>query len=271
MKRFLKGVVIMIMVILSSSCEMMDTHPYSVHITGTRNVNALNIRVIEERCANKDTIRFVLTGDTQAWYDETYDMVRSINALGNIDFVLNGGDISDYGMTEEFIWQRDIFQHLECPFVTLLGNHDCIGTGRQAYEEIFGKPNFTFMAGKVRFICLNTNALEFDYSRPIPDLEYMKSLSDSAKTDSRWKYTVVSMHAQPGTEVFNNNVKNLFQYYVHSYPSTLFCTSAHDHNIGANDLFNDGIIYHRSTSMDDRMFTLITIMGDTYKYEYIKF
>ena len=43
-------------------------------------------------------------------------------------------------------------------FVALLGNHDCLGTGNQSYQKIFGNPDFSFIAGKVNFVCLNTNA-----------------------------------------------------------------------------------------------------------------
>lgn len=271
MKRYMLWVNVALIMLIIGSCDLMDTHPYSVHITGDRNLNDRNIRFIEEACKNKDTIRFVLTGDTQAWFDETYDMVRCINEMGNIDFVVHGGDLSDFGMTEEFLWQRDLLRALDCPFVVIIGNHDCIGTGKLAYQKVFGKPNFSFKVGKIRFICLNTNALEFDYSEPIPDLGYMRKLLRESESDSTWQYTVVSMHAQPGADVFNNNVKNTFQEIVRRYPMPLFCTAAHDHNVGASELFNDGIIYHRSTSMDDRMFTLITIMGNRYKYEYISF
>lgn len=271
MSRFLYGIAIVLMVVISTSCEMLDVHPHSVHITGARNVNAQNIKQIEELCASKDTIRFVLTGDTQSWYDETCDMVRCVNSLGDIDFVVHGGDVSDYGMTEEFMMQRDIFQGFNCPFVTIIGNHDCLGTGEQAYEAIFGATNFTFKAGKVRFICLNTNAMDFGFPEDVPDLNYMQQLLDESKSDSTWQYTVVSMHVQPATVVFNNKVMDQFEEYVRSYPKTLFCTAAHDHYLSATDIFGDGIVYHRSASMDDRTITLITIMGGTYEYEYITF
>lgn len=34
----------------------------------------------------------------------------------------------------------------------------------EAYRAVFGPLNYAFTAGDVRFLCLNTNALEFDYS-----------------------------------------------------------------------------------------------------------
>lgn len=155
--------------LLMAGCDMIDYHPYDVHISGETDVNAHNIAQIEQNCQNKTTIRFVTMGDSQRWYDETDDFVSHLNKRNDIDFVIHGGDVSDFGVTNEFLWQRDIMNKLKIPYVVLLGNHDCLGTGEETYRVIFGDPNFSFIAGRVKFVCLNTNAIEFDYSRPIPD------------------------------------------------------------------------------------------------------
>ena len=100
-------------------------HPYDVHISGETDVNAHNIAQIEQNCQNKTTIRFVTMGDSQRWYDETDDFVSHLNKRDDIDFVIHGGDVSDFGVTDEFLWQRDIMNKLKIPYVVLLGNHDC--------------------------------------------------------------------------------------------------------------------------------------------------
>ena len=38
-------------------------------------------------------------GDSQRWYDETLDFVGEINKRDDIDFVIHGGDMSDFGVT----------------------------------------------------------------------------------------------------------------------------------------------------------------------------
>lgn len=138
------------------SCDLIDYHPYDVRITGETDVNTHNITQIEENCKGKTTLRFVTMGDSQRWYDETVDFVNSLNARDDIDFVIHSGDMSDFGLTDEFLWQRDIMNKLKVPYVTLIGNHDCLGTGEEAYRAIFGDPNFSFIAGRVKFVCLNT-------------------------------------------------------------------------------------------------------------------
>ena len=135
-------------------CEMFEAHPYDTLVRGEKNLNEKHIKRIETTLCGKDTIRFAFISDTQRWYDETKDFVRSINKRQDIDFVLHGGDISDFGATHEFILQRDILLGLRMPWVALLGNHDCLGTGENVFNEIFGTPNFHFVAGKVLFVCL---------------------------------------------------------------------------------------------------------------------
>ena len=66
---------------------------------GETGINAKNIARIEEICEGKDTLRFVLMGDSQRWYDETEDFVKALNKRDDVDFVIHGGDISDFGLS----------------------------------------------------------------------------------------------------------------------------------------------------------------------------
>ena len=47
-------------------------------------------------------------------------------------------DVYKRQVTDEFLWQRDIMNKLKIPYVVLLGNHDCLGTGEETYRAIFG-------------------------------------------------------------------------------------------------------------------------------------
>lgn len=253
--------------ILLSSCELIEYHPYDVKITGEKDCNAKNIEKIEALYKDNTTIRFVVMGDSQRWYDETYDFVKTINQRDDIDFVIHGGDLSDFGATKEFIWQRDIMNRLGVPYVALIGNHDCLGTGEETFKAIYGEDNFSFIAGRVKFVCLNTNALEYDYSRPVPDFEFIEAETD-ARADEYDK-TVICMHAAPYSDVFNNNVVKYFQYAVKQHKGLQFCTVAHDHRVTTTDIFDDGVIYYGSTCMKDRCYLIFTINADNYEYEVV--
>ncbi len=255
--------------ILFAGCNLIDYHPYDVRITGERDVNTKNIQLIEEKCQGKTSIRFIFMGDTQRWYDETESFVEAVNKRDDIDFVIHGGDMSDFGVTNEFLWQRDIMSGLEVPYVVLLGNHDCLGTGKETYKKVFGPTNFAFIAGNIKFVCLNTNALEYDFSEPIPDLGFMENEMTNRRDE--FEKTVISMHIRPYCPEFNNNVAKAFQYYVTQFPGLQFCTMAHEHSLSVQDLFNDGVIYYGSDCIKRRSYLLFTITPDTYTYEVVYF
>lgn len=252
------------------SCEMIEYHPYDGRVTGETDINNKNIARIEKACRNKESIRFVVASDTQRWYDETEDFVNSVNSLSNIDFVIHGGDVSDFGLTREFLWQRDILNRLHVPYVVLLGNHDCLANGVEVFQRVFGDINFSFIAGRTKFVCLNTNALEFNYSFSVPDFEFIEKELVSSK--DKYDKTVVAMHARPFSEQFNNNVANVFQRYIKEFPNLQFCLNGHDHRLTADNLFEDGIMYYGSPNIKKRTYLIFTLLPDnTYKYETVEF
>lgn len=261
-----------------TACDLIDYHPYDGRISDKydKDINATNICKIEKACSEKDTIRFVFTGDTQRYYDETEDFVNHVNQLDSVDFVVHGGDLTDFGIKKEYIWQHNILSGLKIPYVALIGNHDIIGNGDLVFEDLYGDDNFSFRVGNsgpngigLRFICLNTNALEYDYSEPVPDFSFIKNELEST-TDSD-KCTIFVMHVSPGSEQFNNNVADIFQEKIREFPSPLFCLHAHDHNFVARNLFNDGIIYYCCDNIGKRTYLLFTVTPDDYSYEIVKF
>lgn len=256
---------------LMGSCRYIDYHPYDVDVTGPRNVNGNNLVLIETQCRDADTIIFAATGDTQGWYDETEDFVADVNKNHpEVMFVVHTGDLTDYGTLHEFEWQRNILGKLQVPYVCDLGNHDCLGTGKETFEAMFGNPNFSFIAGNVKFVNINTNALEYDYSEAVPDLDYIeKQVTDR---DSAFSRTVVTMHAKPFSDVFNNNVANAFErHYLAELPGLMFCLNGHDHKPGQFDLFGDGLIYYQTASIDKREYYIFTITPSGYSYEVIHY
>ena len=260
-----------LMAVLLSACDkVFDVHPYDVRVKGEKGMNAKQVALIEKATLGKDTIRFAFISDTHQWFDDTKAEIRDINRRkDSIDFVVHGGDITDFGGTREFEWSRDLLKGLSVPFVTLLGNHDCLGTGNQSYEVIFGDPDFSFIAGGVKFVCLNTNAIEYDYSRPVPNLDFMEQ--ETTKDGERFDRTVLCMHAPPYSEQFNNNVAKAFNFYTKLYPRLLFCLCGHGHQMEQHRFFDDGPIYYEVCNAPKRHYYIFTITHENYSYEIIDF
>lgn len=250
-------------------CEMIEYHPYDLDIDGETGINDKNTERIETALEGKNEFSFIFISDTQRWYDETADAVAAINRLKGVDFVIHGGDLSDFGMKLEFELQRDILNKLQVPYVCLLGNHDCLATGEEVFLSVFGGRNFSFNAGDTHFVCLNTNALEFDYSEAVPDLAYMES--DSNGLPEGITRTIAVMHAAPFTEQFNNNIARVFQHYIKEYPALQFCLAGHTHNLAVEDIFDDGTLYYTAPSIKKRTLMRFTFTSNGYDYETIPF
>ena len=262
--------VLMLMgMLLCQGCELFDVHPYDTHFSGEKDINRHNIERIRQAFTERDTLRVVFTGDTQGWLDDTEDMVGDINKRADIDFLIHLGDLTNYGETQEFVWQRDLLNKLAVPYVCIIGNHDCLGNGEAVFRTMFGELNFSFIAGRVKFVCMNTNAMEYDYSNPVPDFNFMKRewTADSTAFDR----TVLCMHARPGTEQFNNNVEEPFRYYCDYFPRLMFCAAAHEHTPKVVDYYNNGTIYYVTPNVARRSYYLFTITPEGYSYETIYF
>lgn len=233
-------------------------------------INRKNIARIEADLAGRDSVRFVLISDTQRWYDETAAAVADINRRGDIDFVVHCGDISDFGVTSEFEQQARILNRLTMPYVVLLGNHDCLGTGEDVYRYLFGEPNFSFDAGDSHFLCINSNAFEYDYSTAVPDFHFIRSDRESIGPEVR--RTVVAMHSQPTSDQFNNNVSDLFQHEIKQFPGLAFCLCGHGHRTQVNDLFGDGVLYYECGAAKKREYVVFTLTKDGgYVHEVIQY
>ena len=225
-----------------AGCDgVFDYHPYDVRISGETDINRRAIERIEAATAGRDTLRVAFVSDSHGWYSATDDMVADINARGGVDF----------------------------PYVALIGNHDCLGTGEELFRRVYGEPNFSFIAGRVKFVCLNTNATEYDYVAANPDFDYMEAemTADSAHFDR----TIVCMHAAPYSDQFNNNVAKPFQLYVRAFPGLLFCIYGHDHRQAASDPFGDGVMYYGVDCADHRNYMLFTITPDGYDHETVSY
>lgn len=253
-----------------TGCDgVFDYHPYDARFDGETGHNASAISRIEAATVDKDTLHVAFISDSHGWYTETEDMVNDINSRGVADFVVHLGDLTDCATTKEYVWQRGVLSKLGVPYVALLGNHDCLGTGEEVFLRMYGESNFSFIAGRVKFVCLNTNATEYDYVAANPDFDYMEEqmTADSARFDR----TIVCMHACPYSDQFNNNVAKPFELYVTHFPGIMFCVYGHDHHQAASEIFDDGLMYYGVDCASHRSYMLFTITPDGYEYEVVDF
>ena len=237
-----------------------------MNVHGEKDINARQMKVIESTFADSKTLRVAFISDTHLWLADAKDQVADLNSR-DIDFVVHCGDLTDTATNDEFEWSRDILQSLDYPFVALIGNHDFLGTGDQTYETMYGDMDFSFIAGRVKFICLNTNATEYDYMAAVPNFDYME---EQFTTDlDKFDRTVVIMHACPYSDQFNNNVCKAFRRYLDFAPGLMCCVYGHDHNDTVSDIYGDGLMFYGIDCASHRNYRIMTITEDGYEMEQI--
>lgn len=260
---------IVLAAILSACSDIFDTHPYDVNFKGETGINVRQTAEIERRFADRDTLRVAFISDTHLWLSDARDEVADINHRTGIDFVVHCGDLTDTGTALEFEWSRDILSGLHIPYVALVGNHDFLGTGDQAYNVVYGQMDFSFIAARVKFVCLNTNATEYDFMAAVPNFDFMED--EFTKDSARFDRTIVVMHAPPYSDQFNNNVCKAFRRYLDFFPGLMCCVYGHNHNDKVTDMYGDGLLFYGIDCAEHRNYRIITITKDGYEVEQIRY
>lgn len=269
--------------LLLSGCDNFEYHPYCADIDGPVAETQRNIDRIR-RDVTALPLRFAFVTDSQGADADLRDALDDITARGDIDFIIHGGDQTDFGLPREFIWCRNLMLDAGLPYLTVIGNHDCLGNGEDTYKYIYGSPNYSLDVAGVHFVVLNTNALEYDYSEPVPDLAFIKSDAGAARAAGA-THTVVVMHSHPYDEQFNNNIAEPFLYYLKYYPGLAdsdprrgddtarfgFCVNGHNHSYSVTDIGDQGILFYQAPNIAKHSYFVFTITADGYEMEKIDF
>ena len=249
--------------------HVFEFHPYDGRFGGATNINATNIKKIEQACNDKDTLRVAFVSDSHGWFSDLRKAVTDINKRTDIDFVVHAGDLTDCGTTREFERTRDIMNDLKVPYVAMIGNHDFLGTGNQIYAAMFGPVDFVLIAARVKFLFLNTNAVEYDYLAAVPNFDLMEE--QITERDEDFDRTVVCMHARPYCEQFNNNVAKAFGHYMGLFKGIVCAVSGHNHRLERDDIYGNGIIYYGLDTVSHGNYSIFTFTPSGYEYEVVAY
>ncbi|WP_347158950.1 metallophosphoesterase family protein [Pontibacter chitinilyticus] len=265
---FLLPAVCLLLALASQACEEFEYSPYEIRLDDSeKNINQRNIAKIEaQHLAPTDTLRFILTADVQGFYEEDAAMVRDINQHhANANFLLLGGDLTDFGLAKEFKMIHKSFHSLVMPYVAVVGNHDSVNNGQQVFKAMYGDYNTSFAVGNSKFILLNTNYIEFD--EKVPDLDWLeKELAASTGYDN----VFVLSHIPPENYEFGQ--ENTQRYYqLLSKYKVAFSLHGHNHSFKYSRPYDDTVPYVETTTAEDREYLLFTVIGDQVSFERITY
>ena len=242
---------------LLTSCDQFEFSPnQSFDHSSPSDLNAQNLARLRLH-AEDDTVTVVFAGDTQRWYDEQERFVKKVNSLENVDLVLLAGDISDFGILQEFKWVQKRLSALRAPYFGIIGNHDMVANGRQIFRQMFGPLNYSFVYGGIKFIAHNTNGLEAP-GEHIPDLDWLAR--ELHNTDSA-KYIVTVSHVPPFNAMeFGAESVKPYTDLLQNTPNLLLSLHGHVHQHQDFYPFGEKVHYMTSFSFEQSAFVLLRIV-----------
>lgn len=258
----------LISIFLFSCDNVFQYNPNQIVLNDAeRDLNAKNMAKIQQ-VPPSDTTRFILVGDTQRWYDETKDFVKSANQQKDIGFIIHSGDISDFGLTWEFKWINNLMQNLDKPYLTVIGNHDIVANGADGYVRMFGPMNYTMDYGRDRFIFLNTNSREYAFDGSTPDLALLKRYL-SSNTENR--NVILVGHVPPFDADFDPKMEKEYASILAKDPNIKFTLYGHQHAFKEGEFYEDGVEYYLTTSTGARGYLIISTWAGGYNVKRVTY
>jgi Icc protein len=255
------------------SCEKFEFSPHEVLLRDDNiNLNQVNTARIQALGLQPaDTIRIALISDTQRFYDETEGVVDAINSRTSqkgkrIHFVIHGGDITDFGLMDEYRWIHERLQKLQMPYLAMIGNHDCVGNGKVIFEKMYGPHDYSVTIARNRLVFLNSNSMEYEKDVP-PNLNYLQqALADV----NNYNNAFVIAHVPPFDEDFDRNKEAGYAELMRRY-QVKYSIHGHQHNHRLLQPYEDGNNYLVIGSVEKRSFVVMTIVGQQVSYEVVSF
>ena len=255
------NILFLISLLFFTSCEKaFDYSPYVINFhEENKDQNSKNIKRIQKKENTDSTVRIVLTGDTHRCFDELELFVEATNLLQkekDIDFVIHVGDLADFGLPKQYLWGHSYLQKLNMPYIVTLGNHDLVGNGGQAYEQMFGESDFSFVYHQFKFIFINTNSREYAFNGKVPDINW---LDNQLQPQSNFQKAVVIFHVPPMDVDFDSHLEESFHNTLSKYNNVLLAIHGHLHHYDLYKPYADSIQYLNVYSLERMKFNSLTI------------
>lgn len=258
---------LLVLFFMVSSCEeVFEYHPNAIILEeDERDLTHKNLQRLKQQ-APGDTIKLLLMGDTQRFYDHIEDFYSSASKQKNIDFMLHCGDISDFGMAQEFKWVHSLLKGLPFPYLTVIGNHDLLANGKKVYEQMYGPLNYYFDYGNLRFVITDTNSREYNYNGSVPNISW---ISSALKTPDSIEQAIVVSHIPPFDGDFDQSLVPAYLRTLRENKKVKLSLHGHQHRSSIEQPYGDDLKFIVTNSMKGRSYYIIDIWKGGHRVQEI--
>jgi 3',5'-cyclic AMP phosphodiesterase CpdA len=268
MKKYRLVIWVMLFLPLASCDDFFEYSPYIIDFDEDEtNLTEKNIGLLLAKDV-PDTLTIALAGDSHRFYDESEELVSTINNHYDIDFFIHTGDIADYGIPRQYQWGNDIFSKLKAPYFVVVGNHDLVSNGNDSYLEMFGDYNFSFIYGQHKFIFINTNSREYEFNGKVPDILW---LENELIPSDEFERAVVVFHTPPFNNDFDSELEEPFVRALTRHNNVLFATHGHLHSYNFSYPYGDDVPFVNTASPEKKEFVIIKIFNHEFTVHLIGF
>lgn len=211
--------------IFISACEF-KLSPYVAKIAKQEKNKVTLERLKASEASASSDFKVAFLSDTHNYYDRLEDAVKTINQNGPYAFVIITGDITNFGLVEEFEASIQEFNGLASPYLVVVGNHDLLSNGKSVYERLFGVSDFSFTYKDVLFVILNNN--NWESAGAIPNLTWLRGVLSADSSGRR----IIAAHVSPSDQDrFNEAEIQNWDDIIQNF-SVDYVMHGHNHNPG---------------------------------------
>jgi len=248
--------------ILMCGCtELIEYSPYDTPVKTLDFNRTESEKISIDGIPPGDTFKIAVFSDTHEFYDNMADAITSINKRSDLQFVACCGDITNFGLANEFEGYLEEARKSKFPILTAIGNHDYRSNGYQIFDKLFGSPNFSVVSGTYKFVFFDDVLVENDYVSP--NYEWLiDELSDSLH------HNIVLAHLPPFT-IEMSGFHNLLYCEIVNPGNTIL--GLYGHISTYIEFEYKGIHSLVSTKINLREYYIVSLINDQAIIERVKF
>jgi Icc protein len=134
-------------------------------LPGSHSFCPVSVAQAADSSDSRASFRFAYISDSHLYEKKINDrfvraLLRAVEDINNLDpqpdFVFYGGDLAQLGQPKELDLGAQIIKNVKAPLKMMVGEHDWYFDLGQKWQELFGKPTYSWNHKGIHFVTLNS-------------------------------------------------------------------------------------------------------------------